>query len=64
MLSPCASCHAVDKKPLKVFLLAGQFNMEGHASIGTFELEPGWTGVASLLNFQCLHTREIGLQCF
>lgn len=26
-----------DAKPLKVFILAGQSNMEGHASIGTFD---------------------------
>jgi hypothetical protein len=24
-------------KPLKVFILAGQSNMEGHAAIGTFD---------------------------
>jgi alpha-galactosidase len=31
-LSPCALA-----KPLKVFILAGQSNMEGHAAISTFD---------------------------
>ncbi len=32
-----ASLHSADAKPLKVFILAGQSNMEGHAKIETFD---------------------------
>jgi len=32
-----AVCHAAAKKPLKVFILSGQSNMEGPASIKTFD---------------------------
>ena len=33
-----ASCGAgVQAKPLKVFILAGQSNMQGHAKVSTFE---------------------------
>ena len=28
---------AAEKKPLKVFILAGQSNMQGHAKVSTFE---------------------------
>ena len=31
------TCSAVQAKPLKVFILCGQSNMEGHAKISTFE---------------------------
>lgn len=33
----CRPCLAAEKKPLKVFILAGQSNMEGHARIETFD---------------------------
>ena len=33
----CGPTFAADKKPLKVFILAGQSNMEGHAKIETFD---------------------------
>lgn len=33
----CAHAVAADKKPLKVFILAGQSNMEGHAKVETFD---------------------------
>jgi len=33
----CGPSVAADKKPLKVFILAGQSNMEGHAKIETFD---------------------------
>jgi alpha-galactosidase len=33
----CSQAHAAEKKPLKVFILAGQSNMEGHARIETFD---------------------------
>ena len=33
----CNHAVAADKKPLKVFILAGQSNMEGHARVETFD---------------------------
>lgn len=33
----CGHAVAADKKPLKVFILAGQSNMEGHAKVETFD---------------------------
>ena len=33
----CGHAFAAEKKPLKVFILAGQSNMEGHAKIETFD---------------------------
>ena len=33
----CAHAVAADKKPLKVFILAGQSNMEGHAKVETLD---------------------------
>ena len=33
----CGHALAAEKKPLKVFILAGQSNMEGHAKIETFD---------------------------
>ena len=33
----CVSATSADAKPLKVFILAGQSNMEGHAAISTFD---------------------------
>jgi hypothetical protein len=33
----CTHAVAADKKPLKVFILAGQSNMEGHAKVETFD---------------------------
>jgi alpha-galactosidase len=33
----CGQSVAADKKPLKVFILAGQSNMEGHAKVETFD---------------------------
>ncbi len=33
----CGHSLAAQKKPLKVFILAGQSNMQGHAKVGTFE---------------------------
>jgi len=33
----CGHSVAADKKPLQVFILAGQSNMQGHAKISTFE---------------------------
>jgi alpha-galactosidase len=33
----CSPASAAQKKPLKIFLLAGQSNMQGHARISTFE---------------------------
>ena len=33
----CALSPTLFAKPLKVFILAGQSNMEGHAAIGTFD---------------------------
>lgn len=33
----CGHAFAADKKPLKVFILAGQSNMEGHAKAETFD---------------------------
>ncbi|MFO0829066.1 MAG: sialate O-acetylesterase [Phycisphaerales bacterium] len=35
--SPARSTPAVQAKPLKVFILAGQSNMQGHAQISTFD---------------------------
>jgi alpha-galactosidase len=29
--------QAADKKPLRIYILAGQSNMQGHAKISTFE---------------------------
>jgi alpha-galactosidase len=41
LLTLCALCcgasSAAQKKPLKVFILAGQSNMQGHAKVSTFE---------------------------
>ena len=31
------SLHAAAAKPLQIFILAGQSNMQGHAKISTFE---------------------------
>ena len=31
------TCAAAEQKPLSVFILAGQSNMQGHANIRTFE---------------------------
>ena len=37
-LAPLASLHAADaSKPVKVFILAGQSNMQRHAKVSTFE---------------------------
>ena len=33
----CGHSFAAEKKPLKVFILAGQSNMEGHAKVETFD---------------------------
>jgi Carbohydrate esterase, sialic acid-specific acetylesterase len=33
----CGHALAADKKPLKVYILAGQSNMEGHAKVETFD---------------------------
>ena len=33
----CGHAFAAEKKPLKVFILAGQSNMEGHAKVETFD---------------------------
>jgi hypothetical protein len=33
----CSQTFAAEKKPLKVFILAGQSNMQGHAKVSTFE---------------------------
>ena len=33
----CTHSFAADKKPLQVFILAGQSNMQGHAKVSTFE---------------------------
>lgn len=33
----CSHAVAAQKKPLKVFILAGQSNMQGHAKVSTFE---------------------------
>ena len=33
----CGHSSAAEKKPLKVFILAGQSNMQGHAKVSTFE---------------------------
>jgi len=33
----CGHVRAADKKPLKVYILAGQSNMEGHARVETFD---------------------------
>ena len=33
----CSHAVAADRKPLKVFILAGQSNMEGHAKVETFD---------------------------
>ena len=33
----CALTSSAFAKPLKVFILAGQSNMEGHAAISTFD---------------------------
>lgn len=33
----CSQALAAEKKPLKVFILAGQSNMQGHAKVSTFE---------------------------
>ena len=33
----CGHAFGADKKPLKVFILAGQSNMEGHARVETFD---------------------------
>jgi hypothetical protein len=33
----CGQSFAAEKKPLKVFILAGQSNMEGHAKVETFD---------------------------
>ncbi len=35
-----AACQVAAAKPLKVFILAGQSNMEGHAQISTFAVIP------------------------
>ena len=38
LVTPAASpALAADKKPIKVFILAGQSNMEGHAKVATFD---------------------------
>ncbi|BDS08252.1 sialate O-acetylesterase [Oceaniferula spumae] len=36
-LASSLRCEAAEKKPLKVFVLVGQSNMQGHAKIQTFE---------------------------
>ena len=33
----CSHSFAAEKKPLQVFILAGQSNMQGHAKVSTFE---------------------------
>ncbi len=37
VLAPGGSSEAANRKPLKVFLLVGQSNMQGHAQVRTFE---------------------------
>ena len=38
LLAPLTVLHAADKEsPLKVFILAGQSNMQGHARVETFD---------------------------
>ena len=39
LIALCAltSLHSAEGKPLKVFILAGQSNMEGHAKVETFD---------------------------
>src|SRR4051794_1359534 len=37
LVTVLALAFAADAKPLKVFILAGQSNMEGHAKIETFD---------------------------
>jgi hypothetical protein len=34
---PAVPCATAATKPLKVFILAGQSNMQGHAKVSTFE---------------------------
>lgn len=45
----CGHILAAEKKPLKVFILAGQSNMEGHARIETFDYIGDDPATASLL---------------
>jgi hypothetical protein len=45
----CGPSVAADKKPLKVFILAGQSNMEGQAKIETFDYIGDDPGTAPLL---------------
>ena len=33
----CSRSIAAEKKPLQIFILAGQSNMQGHAKVSTFE---------------------------
>jgi hypothetical protein len=50
LLVPRAALHAADiTKPLKVFILAGQSNMEGHAKLGTFDYAGDDPATAPLL---------------
>ena len=37
LISLLALAFSAQAKPLKVFILAGQSNMQGHAEIGTFD---------------------------
>lgn len=37
VLGLCGNCAAAEQKPLKVFILVGQSNMQGHARVRTFE---------------------------
>ncbi len=34
---PCGHSLAAERRPLQVFILAGQSNMQGHAKVSTFE---------------------------
>ncbi|MCE9611137.1 MAG: sialate O-acetylesterase [Chthoniobacter sp.] len=40
----CGQTYAAEKKPLQIYILAGQSNMQGHAKVSTFEhigMDPG-----------------------
>jgi hypothetical protein len=47
------SLHAAEGKPLKIFILAGQSHMDGHAKIETFDYIGDDPATALLLKEMC-----------
>ena len=52
-----------EAKPLRVFILAGQSNMEGHAKVETFDYIGDDPATAPLLKRSEEHTSELQSPC-